>query len=1509
MRKGTSLSIGLVLHPRSFVISSPTHALAISTAPNRQLQLAFVPRSAATKTGIRLAPCWGCLGIIEIESEIFILIVTHAAPIGLLHPTQQQIYRVISVDLFCLTSTMFDFQHMYNLNSAAAAAAAGTPASSSSTGSPSTMDNEDLAGYPTLHGIRKLLSNGQFFFSGTSTDLASRTEYRLKNHNDDDDDDDGQHHEAAAKKFSWNSFMRTALVQFQQSLSPDARTEFDRQNLLVSVIQGYVATYDMKLPPPPPAIAAASLSLSSSISSITPIPTDGVEQQQPMAVSISLFSRLGSGRAGTRFNTRGLDDAGNVANFVESETLVTFGGSSRGGLSLFSFVQLRGSVPLFFEQTGTGMTSVIGGLSGQGHKTQLTRTGAATQPAFERHFASLMKHYPVPIHVLNLLSKARDAEASLSLAYHQRLLALNSPHIRFVHFDLHHRAKAAPNGLDAVRQQLQIDPLIGAQVPHMAALEARLHPPDHNNDPDNDVDDVDHREAEIVTRQQGVFRVNCLDCLDRTNVVQEMLSRMALEAFLARSHPHLLRSEYLWNCHRSLWADNGDVLSKIYAGTGALNSSFTRGGKQTFSGILSNASKSVGRMYNSNFIDKSKQAHIDLMLGNLSGQKPVKVFDPLSDTIKRMLQDRRPDYSQTIPISLWVGTYNLNGRAPPMANSDELMAWLCPSPSFHPDIMAVSFQEIVKLSPQQIMITDPEKKRRWERVILASLENRPHKKASYSIIRSDQLVGAALIILAKNELVPAIRAVEAKTKKTGLKGISGNKGAVAIRLDVHDTSFCFVTAHFAAGLANYEERNHDYHVIDSELKFGKGRTISGHENVVWAGDFNYRIDAGLLNNAVRQAVVDEKYDELLAADQLLEQMAAHAVFPKYTEGPITFPPTYKYDLGTDRYDTSEKMRIPAWTDRILYQGSDLKLIDYSRAELKASDHRPVYAILETEVRLVDRLKKEAIKQEILESSEVSSLREALMMPLEAGDTSLETSTILDEWWKAAEPLDGTYDVISSEEGQITGASSNPFAAKPTTQLRSARQSSTPGVHAATHHRLVNGKFDRQISSSVPSSPPAHSVRSVPPAIPARPGSRSPSQTRNKPALAEKPAVLSTKVPPPPPPPRPPSRPTVRKENPPVEIKESKGSPPCSRVSINSSSSLKNNQHVFLPICSTEALFDTSRTRSLSGRKSAPTGLHLGGVPPPPSHPALRHSNLHRPEFIKSPLLSASTSKLLSTTPTRPDYNSSSSPTPLPPPRPASRGLKSSDVGGPELGERSRTCSPRSSTFSHQARDSTVPPLVLLDNTHHPPLPPRPISKLLLTGSSEEGFGVDSKAAISSPSSSLVNVSSSLLSHQAGEPSLSSLSSSSSSSSSLLLSAATLPLPLPPRPPASRLSVLGKECGTGASGTIASCSQSTPPTPTPTPPPLPPPLLPSRKSSKVSLRMEAVDEHLRLSTPPPPNAHGARPPTHSPLSSFPPPLAPTPHPAPNPTPPPPPTSLPPKPKIPPKPTLKPKPALK
>ena len=43
------------------------------------------------------------------------------------------------------------------------------------------------------------------------------------------------------------------------------------------------------------------------------------------------------------------------------------------------------------------------------------------------------------------------------------------------------------------------------------------------------------------------------------------------------------------------------------------------------------------------------------------------------------------------------------------------------------------------------------------------------------------------------------------------------------------------------------------------------------------------------------------------------------MFSGFQEGPVDFGPTYKYDLFSDDYDTSEKQRIPAWTDRVLWR--------------------------------------------------------------------------------------------------------------------------------------------------------------------------------------------------------------------------------------------------------------------------------------------------------------------------------------------------------------------------------------------------------------------------------------------------------------------------------------------------------------------------------------------------------------------------------------------------------------
>ena len=64
--------------------------------------------------------------------------------------------------------------------------------------------------------------------------------------------------------------------------------------------------------------------------------------------------------------------------------------------------------------------------------------------------------------------------------------------------------------------------------------------------------------------------------------------------------------------------DNGDAISEFYAGTGALRSYFSRTGKSSFTGLLSDGYKSTLRYYLNNLSDGSKQDSIDILLGNIS---------------------------------------------------------------------------------------------------------------------------------------------------------------------------------------------------------------------------------------------------------------------------------------------------------------------------------------------------------------------------------------------------------------------------------------------------------------------------------------------------------------------------------------------------------------------------------------------------------------------------------------------------------------------------------------------------------------------------------------------------------------------------------------------------------------------------------------------------------------------------------------------------------------------------
>lgn len=187
----------------------------------------------------------------------------------------------------------------------------------------------------------------------------------------------------------------------------------------------------------------------------------------------------------------------------------------------------------------------------------------------------------------------------------------------------------------------------------------------------------------------------------------------------------------------------------------------------------------------------------------------------------------------------------------------------------------------------------------------------------------------------------------------------------------------FVCAHFAAGQSQVTERNADYNEITRKITFPMSRSLNSHEYLIWCGDFNYRINMD--KDEIKRLVKVGDYQAILQSDQLKKEKEEGHVFKNFIEGDINFPPTYKYDVMSDEYDTSEKARAPAWTDRILWKrrsdkveatsptrDSDPgKLIYYGRAELREGDHRPVIAFIDLEVRRINENNRERVFYEVI----------------------------------------------------------------------------------------------------------------------------------------------------------------------------------------------------------------------------------------------------------------------------------------------------------------------------------------------------------------------------------------------------------------------------------------------------------------------------------------------------------------------------------------------------------------
>uniref|UniRef100_A0AAQ4Q101 SAC domain-containing protein n=1 Tax=Gasterosteus aculeatus aculeatus TaxID=481459 RepID=A0AAQ4Q101_GASAC len=294
-----------------------------------------------------------------------------------------------------------------------------------------------------------------------------------------------------------------------------------------------------------------------------------------------LISRRSCFRAGVRYYVRGIDSEGHAANFVETEQIVLYEGARA------SFIQTRGSIPFYWSQRPNLKYKP---------KPVITKT-TNHMDGFQRHFDSQLLVYGKQT-ILNLVNQ-KGSEKPLEQAFAKMVSDMDHAMLNYVAFDFHKEC----SHMRWDRLQILVDNVAETQEQYSYFMVSP--------------------EGKPLAQQSGLFRSNCMDCLDRTNVIQSLLARRSLQSQLQRMGvlnvgQRIEEQAEFEKIYRNAWADNANACAVQYAGTGALKTDFTRTGKRTRWGLLMDGWNSVIRYYKNNFSDGFRQDSIDLFLGNFA---------------------------------------------------------------------------------------------------------------------------------------------------------------------------------------------------------------------------------------------------------------------------------------------------------------------------------------------------------------------------------------------------------------------------------------------------------------------------------------------------------------------------------------------------------------------------------------------------------------------------------------------------------------------------------------------------------------------------------------------------------------------------------------------------------------------------------------------------------------------------------------------------------------------------
>ncbi|XP_078421451.1 phosphatidylinositide phosphatase SAC2-like [Cetorhinus maximus] len=382
-------------------------------------------------------------------------------------------------------------------------------------------------------------------------------------------------------RFFWNKYMIRDLLKEKNAMA---------EQWIIPIIQGFVQMEEIHIH------LSRYLEEESSLSDFSNLSLDEelLVSPEPKFLLV-LISRRSRYRGGMRYKRRGIDSDGSVANYVETEQLIY------SGDNILSFVQIRGSVPIYWSQQGYRYQP----------RPKLHKSDQENQLAFKAHFEEQFRIYNRVV-IINLVDQT-GPEKLIGDAYLRQVEFLNDPRIIYVAFDFHHQCH-------------------GRKFENVEVLT------DGISNIINDLNWFRLTKNVVMSRQEGALRVNCMDCLDRANLVQAAVARKILEQQL-RVLGLLPRQSALpqdiQRTFQKIWANNGDAISKQYAGTAALKSDLTQSGGSKLSAVMKDSYRAANRYYLNHFSHAYRQVVIDLMHGVqmtkdlhslVEEEKPAKVL-------------------------------------------------------------------------------------------------------------------------------------------------------------------------------------------------------------------------------------------------------------------------------------------------------------------------------------------------------------------------------------------------------------------------------------------------------------------------------------------------------------------------------------------------------------------------------------------------------------------------------------------------------------------------------------------------------------------------------------------------------------------------------------------------------------------------------------------------------------------------------------------------------------------